>query len=242
MNNVKNKESQMNTLYKSFINTMNIDPKTGFIKNTQKKLATLPFIGSKYGEKRRILFIGMDIGCDEHSGITSINQRRNDIENIDFNKLNPHIAGTYFLSMFFLRKEKEYQKIWNEVVNIEETCQSLLKNYGFKLGLKDVDNCLSYVSLTNYFKFVTVNREKRAGDLDRNYMNKKEEISLLEKEIEILDPEVIFLQSQSFLNFPIKCNNKIKVIVGNHPSSREAGTRIPINMIQTAVQIIREIS
>ena len=235
-------ETQIISLYNNFIKNFHIDKKTGYVSNSDKKLATLPFIGSKYGSKRRVLFIGMDIGCDEHDGITPIKQRRKDIEGLAYENLNPHIAGTYFLSLFFLRKEKEYTAIWEKVKDLNNTCQMILKHNRKELGLEEIDNCLSYVSLTNYYKFVTIDRENRAGGLDRNYLKKDDEISLLWNEIEILDPEVIFLQSQSFFNIPIRCKKHVKVIVGNHPSSRESGTRIPRNMIETAVQIIREIS
>ena len=145
-------ETQIISLYNNFIKNFHIDKKTGYVSNSDKKLATLPFIGSKYGSKRRVLFIGMDIGCDEHDGITPIKQRRKDIEGLAYENLNPHIAGTYFLSLFFLRKEKEYTAIWEKVKDLNNTCQMILKHNRKELGLEEIDNCLSYVSLTNYHK------------------------------------------------------------------------------------------
>lgn len=48
---------------------------------------------------------------------------------------------------------------------------------------------MEYVGLTNLFKFVSVNRTTRAGNKNRNWINKQLKIGLLKDEIAVLHPK-----------------------------------------------------
>lgn len=58
---------------------------------------------------------------------------------------------------------------------------------------KEKENPLYFITLTNLHKFVIVNREHRAGNLDKKFLKKEIEDEILLCEIEALNPNLVFL-------------------------------------------------
>jgi len=229
---------EMQTAYHEFFEKLGVDEKTGVVKDSMIKFATYPFIGSRYGQLNRILFIGMDVGSDEHDGITSLNQRRKDIEYRNITQYNPHISGTYLVATYHQREFEQYRLIADLIDNSAETSKAFINNNFHKLN--QIINPLAYCSLTNYYKFVTVNRANKAGNLDRKHINWKYEDELLLREIEILSPDIILFQSLSFMkkkDFIDRIDRKVKKVIMYHPSAREKGRRICIKMIKESINI-----
>lgn len=171
-------------------------------------------------------------------GIKSFRERREDIGGEKNGKYNPHIAGTYFLALYFLKESSDLEKsFWKKIGN-KETCQRVLKNI-YKIekdekNILNIENPLHYISLTNYYKFVTKDRDKKTGGKDRRYLNKSFEKDFFLEEIKEFDPEIILFQSPRFKNILLKnkdkeknlinrineINKKIKIYIGYHPANR----------------------
>jgi len=215
---------QIKKLYQNFFEDFGIDPVSGELRNCppDKKLrfATMPYIGSNYfSAKKKILFIGMDIGKDEKDK----EKRYHSLE--DRNKLvdgnggecgyNPHIAGTYCTALYLLKDEYGWEEFWKKFSEYDTYIQATkVKQHN------DGENPLYFVALTNLFKFVTIDREKRTGDENRVWINEEKEKKLLFDEIEILNPDIIFVQSDKFIRDIkniIKDKNR-EIIVAPHPS------------------------
>lgn len=233
-------QSELKEMYKELFEKFEIDEKTGCLKNfPQIKFPTFPYIGSKYGESIKILIIGLDIGSDEKlGGIQSFEERREAIEDKIVSNHNPHIAGTYFTSLFFLRNDINFKSYWDKLKN-ELSCQKALQ----KINLLPKLNPLSYVALTNYYKFVSLKRKNRAGGENRNHIDKKIELDFFIKEVKLLDPDVIVFQSNLFNNkknllkelFKIQNN----IYIGVHPAYR--GKREPEYFIKQ-IKLLNSIS
>ena len=198
-------------------------------KDKKLKFATYPYIGSQYGEKSKILFIGLEICKDEYPvSIGSFEERQESIDsenNYTNTTYNHHIAGTLVTAIYF-NKDKVWEKIEN-TKNYKDAIQILNKN---------IKNPLLYVALTNFYKFVTQGKELRSDPIDRQYISKESreyEQKLLLDEIEIFDPDIIIFQSvefdpltktkyQDFLKKLLKQlkdqNKKIEIWVGPHPA------------------------
>ncbi|HPM85657.1 MAG TPA: hypothetical protein PLI99_01025 [archaeon] len=219
-------EQQVNNCYKQFFTEFKINEPNGYLKKYPNlKFATFPFIGSKYGKTKKILFIGLDVGSDEHKNrITSFEIRRLDIENKSLTKHNQHIAGTYITALKFLKKDLKLESYWDNIEknNKFKSCQAVLKSQNS--NYIPSQNLLSYIALTNYHKFVTIERENKSGGQDRKNLNKSVEENLLITEIKSLEPDQIIFQSKTFeknynLIELIKKETKIKEIyIGPHPS------------------------
>jgi hypothetical protein len=225
-NNISIIEKKISNLYKGFFDELYIDYKTGeLISNNRLKFATYPYIGSNYGKKIKILFIGLDIGKDEKRGsILGFKEKRGIVEGLNNNlkKMNPHIAGTYISVIYLFKKD------WEMIKNTES----------YKIGIKKFqkkykDNLLSYISFTNLHKFVTKNREPRLGGKDRKYIRMDRELKLLANEIKIFKPQILLFQSKKFMEPKYsefikglrKQNKTMKMYVAPHPSYR--GVRAP---------------
>ena len=134
---------------------------------------------------------------------------------------NPHIAGTYFTALFFLKNKLNLQNYWKEFKN-KPTFQQVLKN---NKKLPNI-NPLSYVALTNLYKFVSINRKNRDGGENRKYQDKAFELNFLNDEIRILKPDIIIFQSESFWNKKDLLDKlskfKSKIYIGPHPSWRKS--------------------
>lgn len=234
----QNIKKQITELYNSFFLKNGIDFDTGVLEKQGKRFVCYPYIGSKYSKLPKILFIGLDVGKDDEKKIVSLETRKDNIGHPFLSKHNPHIAGTYFTALYFLKESnEEYIRYWNNLENNQKTCQMILKTekpiYFYPEPAND--NPLAYIALTNFYKYVTINRKNRSGNADRISINQAEEKLLLE-EIDILDPEIIICQSQEFKSKRefFKSVNKQRIIyIGNHPSSRAKGIRIPKKLIKT---------
>ena len=61
--------SNLKKAYARFFREMDIDRDTGRLDGqVGKKFATYPYVGSKSGHARKILFVGLDIGKDPKPG------------------------------------------------------------------------------------------------------------------------------------------------------------------------------
>ena len=112
-------------VYDHYIKLFNIDPETGELPNSDKKLATYPYIGSKYGQlQTKLCIVGLNIGKDETRGyIQPFSERQQQIEMKDYSEHNPHIAGTYMLALHFLhQKLSEWTDYWKKLDD-QTTCQ-----------------------------------------------------------------------------------------------------------------------
>ena len=223
--------------YQNFFKDFDIDSQSGVLeKFPNYKFATMPYIGSNYfSAKKKILFIGLDIGKDEFPGkYQDLTERNSNIEHVT--KFNPHIAGTYCTSLYLLKKEYDWENIWNTFSSYPSYSQATKIQHH-----KEGENPLSFVSLTNLHKFVTVERKNRSGDSNRKFLNKEIEESLLFKEIEILNPEIVVFQGKlpsSYIIQKIKEIN-IKMIAAPHPSYRVKGGRNPRVYVEKFQEIPR---
>lgn len=210
-----------------------VDRKTGIVnKDKTRKLATFPYIGSKYGTSKKVLIVGFDIGNDECSGEICSLEHRNQIETNSLRDLNPHIGGTYFTALYFLKDDLNLNNFWEETKSTKygKTFATILR----KVPQLPIENPLSYIAMTNFFKYVTVNRvSSRRGDFDRIFIDKEKETNLFLSEIEVLNPDIIFFQSKGFQNLDKKIKDAIlsrgiKIYYAYHPSDySEAGGNIP---------------
>jgi hypothetical protein len=228
-------KDQIEIEYLKFFKEFDINPTTGRLNSYPEiKFVTMPYIGSKYyTSKTKILFVGMDVGKDETPGrFQNLAERNSNIES-DVN-FNPHIAGTYCSALFLLKNEKKWQDIWDKFI-LYNTSSQATKTQNHRNG----ENPLSFISLTNLHKFVTISRVNRSGDENRKFIKRELEESLLLKEIEILNPNLILFQgklpSSDTLN-ALKEKN-IEIIFAFHPSNRQKAGRNPQNYIRTFKEI-----
>jgi hypothetical protein len=122
--------------------------------------------------------------------------------------------------MYYLQDELSLQDYWQELKNFS-SCQRAIKSN----KVPDV-NPLSYVALSNYFKFVYEKRKNRSGGRNRKHLDKYFEIDFFIKEVQIFDPDIIIFQSKVFIEpcykkllSDIKQQNR-EIYIGPHPSWR----------------------
>ena len=234
----KTENEQIEKEYQHFLEKSRINPKTGILQaNRDKRFATLPYIGSDYfSAKKKILFVGLDMGCDElhqEDRYQNLEERKMAIDQ-DYAGFNPHIAGTYCSALFLLKEENNWQDAWEKFAN--HPSQSFV-TASKKENRDNSINPLSFVALTNLFKFVTVGRRDREGATDRRFIDKEKEVALLIKEIEILKPDVVLFQSKKMkwqlgLNILQKIKQQnIEVVLAHHPAYRKKGGKIPANYV-----------
>lgn len=229
-------QDKLATIYRErFFTHFKIDDRTGTLRDHDVKFPTFPYIGSRYGELKRVLIIGLDIGSDEAPGrIQSFEKRRRAIEYEAVSKHNPHIAGTYITALYFLKSQlQEWNDCWNKLDG-SFTCKKLLRDTA---NLPDT-NPLSFIALTNYYKFVRERREHKTGPENRKYLDREFEEEFVVEEIRVFDPDVVVLQSRQFnssrygtllKHLPAKS----EVYIGPHPSARGhiRRSRVLINQI-----------
>ena len=207
---------------------MGIDRATGVPNShSHKRFACHPYVGSRYGEERRILFIGLDIGKDP-GHLQSFETRRARIEDKRLCDHNPHIAGTWCVALSLLPPEYG----WPEVAGADLTCQQLLRRYP---EARWSVNPLSFVGLTNFYKWTRVRRDRRSGGRDRRHLDAGTERRFLQDEIRCYRPEVVVFQGAPFkdrrhLEFVKRLSRESEVRVLKHPSYR--GQRRPRNLIE----------
>lgn len=206
-----------------------VDRVSGLIKDSNKKFATFPAIGEKYGLEKKIMIVGLDIGSDETEGrYQTINERSDSIQSVHAN-MNHHMGGTYFTALFLLMNHKNEYKTFFEKVKFSTIFKTIIKK---NINSLPKDNPLNYIVFTNFHKFVTVNRYNKLGSQDRSLIDKEKEVKLFVKEIEILNPDIVFFQSTSFnhilKNEDIRRSLKNKeVYIGYHPSKRLSRLKYP---------------
>ena len=189
---------RMKAIYWLFLRRMGIDPQTGDLPtslSSDRKLATYPYIGSRYGtdpEVKRLLVVGLEVAHDERieRGIMSLEQRRRTIECKPVAGHNPHIAGTYFTALKYACP----QHGWDRFAHSDKTCKALLKA-GRNLLER---NPLSYIALTNFYKWVTKGAVKTDGPRDRKNFRPDLEIQLFLDEVRVLDPDIVVFQSAEY--------------------------------------------
>lgn len=239
---MSNLEISISEIYSKFISEMSINANTGIVepgitfdtKGDIIRFGGYPYVGSKYATaQRKILFVGLDIGADENGRNNSyhtLEERRNSIAHFSSvptgfsnNPYNPHISGTYALTLAILRDLYGWQDAWVRLssdVNI--SVKKAINNNHNELPVEIIE----YIGLTNLFKFVSVNRSDRTGSRNRRWINKNIEFKLLEDEIDIYAPDIIVLQgSGRYLpSSTIESWRKnIFVINGHHPSAWRYG-------------------
>ena len=216
---------KLNELYFGFMTELNIDKTTGIIEGKNKRFATMPYVGKKYHEaKRKILFVGTDIGEDEYSNENRYQSFEDRYQNV-FSSNNPHIAGTYVTALYFLKDLYNWGKYYDQF-DKDCTCQKARKS------VSDLPTeVLDFVSITNFYKFVTINREKeRSGSADRIFNSINDEKKLFMNEIALLEPNMVIFQSVNFRNLdliPEIIKKGIEVYIAPHPSNRAKNGRIP---------------
>ena len=109
------------------------------------------------------------------------------------------------------------------------TCQQALKN---RENLP-TQNPLSYIALTNYYKFVTIGREDREGGSDRIYLNRRFDQNFFIEEVKIFAPDIVIFQSKDFNEYKYETVRRDlrktvgAIYVGPHPAYRKKGGRVP---------------
>lgn len=218
-------ERQISKLYSEFFKENGINSIDGIWTNApnERKLrfASMPHIGEKYcSAKIKIMFVGLDIGADEKSRIQTFEERRGFSQSCDnFFSKNAHISGTYIETLCLLKNQ--YQKEWHEVYNIKDK-----QNRTVLRSLSNIlpTDLLQYITLTNYYKFVTIERINRKGQSDRDHFGLPLAIKkLFLDEVEILKPDIIWFQGNDFRCYQayneLLNKNDRKIIVAYHPSS-----------------------
>ena len=105
-----------------------------------------------------------------------------------------------------------------------------------KLLIEPTISPLSFIALTNYFKFVDKGREgKRSGNKNRKYINEKVEKELFLNEVKIFNPDIIIFQGLDFNHYSDILKKikelDIKVYVAPHPANRKKDGRRPTNYL-----------
>ena len=235
-----NLNDELEKLYHNFFKQMNINSNTGIIEGTTHRFATKMAVGENYeNAKSKILFISLDIGKDElfaQNTYQRLADRRATVCEIgNLQNKNAHMAGVYGAALYFLKDQYGWQNSWNILKDSEQQFASILKSQANNLP-QDV---LSYISLVNFYNFVTVGRDSRTGDKDRNIINDELESQLLINIINVTKPNVIIVQSKTLSNYLKEViiphiSSNTKIYVTYHPSviGRLIQYRIPKNYIK----------
>ena len=176
----------------------------------------MPHIGPKYGEATtKILFVGLDIGKDEVWSIQTFSDR---CASLCSWPSNAHMFGTYMEALYFLRPAE-----WTVVM---ERCRDLTNQRALEYISKEYPSVLelgNYFALTNYYKFVTEGKSKRSGGENRqDYDIAALTDEILQKEIEILKPDIIWFQGRRLSpeKYQKLADQGYIVYVAYHPSVR----------------------
>ena len=213
--------NELEAAYRKFFRRMGIHRRTGRLKGFPgKKFATYPYIGSRYGASRRILFVGLDLGIDPERGrIQDFEGRREAIEGKRLPDHNPNISGTCITALYFLKEARGWNGCWDRLRHLPTFKQALRRP-----DMLPVENPLAYVALTNYYKFAAEGRTERSGPQDRKHLDEKAERQLFLEEVAAFDPDIVIFQGVS-CGFPetarwLKEQTGREVRIGPHPSYR----------------------
>lgn len=213
---------KLDLLYNNFFEENLIHPISGVVANLNKRFATKIAIGDNYLKSdRKLLFISLDIGIDEFQNenkFQSYQERKVRALNEDLSNKNPHMAGVYGTALYFLKDQNNWNNEWKIFADTNKFFRESINHNANSLP----KNVLSYISLINFYSFVTIGRQERTGNNDRFFMNEKSEIKLLINIINTISPDVIIVQSKSLkyhFNYIInEIDNKIEIYIGYHPS------------------------
>ena len=249
-------EYNITQIYDDFMDKMSISKIDGILgRIDNKKYAThtlrfsgFPYIGADYAiAKKKILFVGLDIGideCREDNTYHSIKSRRQCIASdedrcAELVGYNPHISGTYAVALYILKDYYGWEDSW-ERLSERNTLTS--KKAIDTLRNELPNNVLDYIAFTNIHKFVTKCRgcdEKKpgkcwseeckeshksnniCGNENRKWYSENNELQFFMKEIETLNPDIIVFQGSAFRIHKGKINelkSKHKIIFSHHPS------------------------
>lgn len=217
-------ERDLDEVHEAFFGQFDVDRATGIVRGPYVKFPAYPYVGSRYGKLKKLLFVGLDIGADETCGsIQSYEDRRARIEGDSEHpdRLGPHMSGTYVTAMRLLAGENDEWKRWLEGADRERTAQALLDDTSRHPSL----NPLSYIAFTNYYKFLLV----QSGE--KLQLEWKYEENFLVEEAGALAPDIIVLQSAVFReghDCLIRQLSHVaeKVFVSDHPSVRGEKRRL----------------
>ena len=250
MNMQSELKSQLKGKYQELFRKYGVDEQTGQLGyDPTRKFATYPYIGSRYGngEAAKILIVGLDIGEDETperpgrpGWFQSFEERRAKIEDKELRNHNPHIAGTYFTALFFLKEDLGWDGYWEELKQTKIWIKGALKPATCKEILNTkvesaIPKPLSHIALTNYYKFVTIGRTKRTGGDDRKHLLGHFDREFFIEEVETFNPEIVVFQGAEFEGNPVPrrlMKTGRSVYVGPHPTYREKGGRAPEHFVK----------
>ena len=256
---------KLNLRYEQFMKDLEISNNgvLGKITNSRYKdhklrFSGFPYIGSKYSiAKKKILFVGLDIGIDElreQDKYHDFDSRRaciaGSVEGCTSLGYNDHISGTYTMALFLLKDFYSWDEEWNKILSFKDrTSKSIINSLTESLPIEVLD----HVALTNVHKFVskcrgcdleakrkpdcwnfTCEDEKkninRSGGDNRKWYNGLEEIEMLLDEIRILKPDLVYFQgSATRLKAEIlnEINSFSDICMAYHPSAWNVGANKP---------------
>jgi hypothetical protein len=241
--NIELKRDIHKILIEEFSKVMGFNEETGLLPNGEKRFSGMPFIGNDYGKfSPKILIVGSDIGSDECviNNTKDINgtplyyhdfdSKRKNCVNVA-GKYYAHLAGTYMTALYLLRNCDKFKAMWQESM-CGKTAHWALK----MLSASQIAEIAHTIALTNLHKFVTVVREGKSGDQDRNWLDHDKEFATFIEEVKCFAPDIIILQAiNSISEAEIE---QIKQAAGGasvykltHPSTRKRGGRIVHNLI-----------
>lgn len=210
---MKTLERNVEELYEMFFNSLDIDSNTGILGKVKPeykdkiRFSGYPYIGNKYLDaKKKILFYGLDIGNDElysNNTFHNFETRRLRVLGEKRSIQNHHqvIGAIYTITLGVLKDHHTWSGYEELLKYKDKTIKSVLADG--EICKKLPNEVLDYIAFSNIHKFVTVGREGRAGQENRRWYNKKEEIKLLFDEISILKPDIVVLMGSG--------NNKILI-------------------------------
>ena len=139
---------------------MEVDASSGIVRGPYVKFAAYPHIGSRYGDMRKVMIVGMDIGYEPKEGtVWSFEERRvwfEDAKGLD--DLNAHMSGTCTTAMHFLKDQHTEWQRW-----LDESCHDLVPQ-ALLNERQPHPNPISYIAFTNYYKFLLIeNKQARAA-------------------------------------------------------------------------------
>ena len=126
---LQNIERSINSLYDKFLDVIGVDKQTNLLGG--RKFSGAPYIGTLYPQaKKRILFVGLDIGNDEGIGVDDFEGKRGRIspthkkwsELPPKKAFDPHFSGTYALTLRLLYKYYGWETVWKKFTGELYTC------------------------------------------------------------------------------------------------------------------------
>lgn len=233
---------ELQPIHTDFFRRMRIDSRSGeFLdRHHEQKFACFPYVGSRWGEwPNKLLVVGLGVGKDETPGrIQSFEHRRRMIEERSLAAHNAHIAGTYFTAMRFGGSDiaDPQWPEWDNFKSQNQTCQQLLKR---RKSLPSV-NPLSFVALTNFYKWTTKAKTQTLGKKDLRHVAVESERAFFVEEVRAFAPTIVTFQGTDFAKQPLRrVVRRIRALpdvmachVLGHPSRRHPrGVRWPRNTV-----------